>query len=46
MGNNHCEECRELKNQNTAYGEFELTQEEGKAIALIEKKIENKRGLA
>jgi hypothetical protein len=45
MGNQQCEECTELKSENTAYGEFELCHEDGKQLAIIEKKLENKNGL-
>lgn len=39
MGNTQCEECTEVKNENNAYGEFELCHEDGRQLALIEKKI-------
>lgn len=46
MGNQHCEECKEIKNSNKAYGEYEVCHYEGKQLALIEKKLELKPGLA
>jgi hypothetical protein len=45
MGNRQCEECQEIKNSNTAYGEFEVCHLEGKQLAIIEKKLELAPGL-
>lgn len=37
MGNSHCKECREVKQQNIAYGEYELVIDGADTFAVVEK---------